>query len=377
MPALCTLRGAARGITPRPGHPQGSLAAGDPRDTRCTPQCWGQRGGASRPAKQQYVPSAKVDVLGPPAVTSSGDPPQPPLTSPLQMHLQACTRVTVLTPLQRAALSLLPGNDARPVPGPWAHGSSTMGTAAACGPSSGGVGRWGHQRPAPTGPSKRLSPQGDVMYRAQPCLQSSPQSSARGKVWALQTRAGAASPPHAGACRARGQPQAAREGAANPPCAVGMGSPQVSWFPSTHTGVQHPQQHPPAQGGAGGPAAAPQQAKTRASRVHPPRAPWRTQLAPVPPQTHAAFRVFSAAGSRPIPWPQSCTSHIPIAEPREVAMSLMCNREGARAAARGSPTLSPQGFPRSAPVGRGAWQPLGTGSEDNTRGGTTCPRLEG
>lgn len=65
-----------------------------------------------------------------------------------------------------------------------------------------------------------------------------------------------------------------------------------------------------------------------------------------PPPTHAAFRVFSAAGSQPIPWPRSCTSHIPIAAPCKAAISLMCGREGARAAAGGIPHPVPPRLPQ-------------------------------
>lgn len=165
------------------------------------------------------------------------------------MHLWTRAAITALMPTQPAALSLLPGNDAQPARGPRAPGYSTAGTTAACGPSSGGVAWRGMAGTPATGthrPRQAALAAGDVMRRARPCLQSSPQSSVRGKVWALQTRAGAAPPPHAGACRAWGQPQAAREGAAGPPCAAGMGAPQVPRSPSTHIGVQHPQQHPPA-----------------------------------------------------------------------------------------------------------------------------------
>lgn len=45
-----------------------------------------------------------------------------------------------------------------------------------------------------------------------------------------------------------------------------------------------------------------------------------TQQALAPPQT---FRVFSAAGSQPIPWPRSCTSHVPSTAPCEAAIGLI------------------------------------------------------
>lgn len=59
-------------------------------------------------------------------------------------------------------------------------------------------------------------------------------------MWALQTWAGAAPPPCAGARRAQGQPQTAGEGTASPPCAVGMGAPQIPWSPSTHSSTRLP-----------------------------------------------------------------------------------------------------------------------------------------
>lgn len=345
---------------PRPGRPQGSPAAGEPR---CTSRHGGQRRGASQPAKPQHVPSAQGGC----ARTACGDQqrssPLSQLTSPLQMHLWG----TCPGPQPRPPHS---GQCRRSCPGmmpdlPWCRGHP----APARDPSSGSTAWWGHQRPAPAGLGERLLPRDDVTHRAQPCLQSSSQSSTRGKVWALQTWAGAAPPPYAGACRAQGQPQTAGEGTASPPCTVGMGAPQVPWSPSSHSGVQHPQQHPPAHGGAGGPAAARQQASAHASRIHPPWDPQGTRPAPAPPQTPAAFRVFSATGSRPIPWLRSCKSHIPIAAPREVAVILMHGRKGAGAAAGRVPR--PDSLDRHPRAG-GLGGPAGSSSEDDTRDGTVC-----
>lgn len=165
------------------------------------------------------------------------------------------------------------------------------------------------------------------------------------------------SPPSPGAapdCRGRHR---------QPPLRCGHGCTPDPMVP------QHPQQHPPAHGGAGGPAAARQQASAHASRVHPPWDPQGTRPAPAPPQTPAAFRVFSAAGSRPIPWLRSCKSHIPIAAPREVAAILMHGQKGAGAAARRVPR--PDSLDRHPRAG-GLGSPAGSSSEDDTRDGTVC-----
>lgn len=72
---LCVPRREQLGESPPiPASPRG---AGDPGGARCTPRCRGWSDGASHPAKPQHTPSAKVDVPGLPAVTSSGDSPQP------------------------------------------------------------------------------------------------------------------------------------------------------------------------------------------------------------------------------------------------------------------------------------------------------------
>lgn len=183
-------RSSAGNRPPRPGRPQGSPAAGEPR---CTSRHGGQRRGASHPAKPQHVPSAQGGC----ARTACGDQqrssPLSQLTSPLQMHLWG----TCPGPQPRPPHS---GQRRRSCPGmmpdlPWCRGHP----APARDPSSGSTAWWGHQRPAPAGLGERLLPQGDVTYRARLCLQSSSQSSTRGKVWALQTWAGAAPPPCAGA----------------------------------------------------------------------------------------------------------------------------------------------------------------------------------
>lgn len=135
--------GHPKGSSPRnrppcPGRPQGSPAAGGPR---CTSRHWGQRRGASHPAKPQHVPSAQGGC----ARTACGDQqrssPPSQLTSPLQMHLWG----TCPGPQPRPPRS---GQRRRSCPGtmpdlPWCHGHPAP--APVHDPSSGSTAWWGHQ----------------------------------------------------------------------------------------------------------------------------------------------------------------------------------------------------------------------------------------
>lgn len=159
---------------PVPASPRGDR---DPRGTHCTPQCWGWRGDASRPAKPQRVPLAKADVPGPPMVI----PPRPPITSPLPMHFWARAGITALTP----GSGQVPRNDARPALG--AMGTQLQHRWHRCSvwPQLRQRGTAGTPVTGTHRPQRAALAAGDVMHRAGPCLQSSPQSSVRGKVWAL------------------------------------------------------------------------------------------------------------------------------------------------------------------------------------------------
>lgn len=330
-------RGAGGGHGACSVRPNGSSPGNCPpsRPAPGEPGSWGHWGeptacastgdGAVVPAALQSCspcPWQRVAVPGLPAVTSSGDPP-----------------ALVNQPFANAPLGHVPGPQPRP-PHSGQHPCSRPGTMSDP--------PWGHGHPAPAprappqrvaqlrrrgvagtavsgpppGPGERLSPQAAITHRAWLFAELSAIFGEGQSVGSANTGRRRSSTPR-WSPPSRGQPQAAREGATSPPTlqarvhARSHGPPAPTPGRSTHSSTHLTSER------LGGPAAAPQQAGAHASRVHPPWVPRGTQPALAPPQTRAAFRVFSAAGSQPIAWPRSCTSHIPIAAPRKAAMSLM------------------------------------------------------